>query len=115
MLKKEIWKTKLLMQEGRRKQQAMGNRLREAEGDSQEVLLYPSVFLSELVERDRGFMIMLILDVDFPLLAATANPSSVCLFSVLTCVSNREHDSVETALPRFGPLTGAPRVPGLSN
>lgn len=91
------------------------NCLREAEGDSQEVLLYPSVFLSELVERDRGFMIMLILNVDFPLLAATANPSSVCLFSVLTCVSNREHDSVKTALPRFGPLTGAPRVPGLSN
>lgn len=60
-------------------------------------------------------MIMLILDVDFPLLAATANPNSVHLFSVLMCVSKREHNSVETALPLFVPLTEAPRGPGLSN
>lgn len=73
------------------------------------------MFLSELVERDRGFMIMLILDVDFPLLAATANPNSVHLFSVLMCVFKREHNSVETALPLFVPLTEAPRGPGLSN
>lgn len=73
------------------------------------------MFLSELVERDRGFMIILILDVDFPLLAATANPNSVHLFSVLTCVSKREHNSVETALPLFFPLTEAPRGPGLSD
>jgi len=58
---------------------------------------------------------MLILDVDFPLLAATANPNSVDLFSVLMCVFKREHNSVETALPLFVPQTEAPCGPGLSN
>lgn len=58
------------------------------------VLLYQSVFFSELVERDRGFMMILILNAEFPRLAATANPGRVRLCSVLPCVCERGHVSV---------------------
>lgn len=69
------------------------------------VLLYPSVFFSELVERDRGFMIILILDPEFPRLAATANPVRARLRSRAWLD--------QTALLLFAALTGDPAVSGL--